>query len=82
MIDNRVYSHYTFDELRELRNTIDREIEKRRRELRDQRFEAMMKAIADFKEVCPNARVSDEYCEDYIATISDIAERDAWDFGP
>lgn len=77
-MDNRVYSHYSLDELREMRGAIDAEMTKRRNQLKDERFNAMIKAIREFKEVCPFAQVCD-----YETSISivEIADRDNWDFG-
>lgn len=74
----RIYSHYSLEELREIRKAVDGEIEKRKMALRDERFNAMMKAIQEFKEVCPYAKVCDY--EDYTS-ITDIADRDNWEFG-
>ena len=70
----RVYSHYTFDELCEIREAINLAFTKRKNQLREERFNA----IREFKEVCPYARVSD-YEES--VSITEIADRDNWEFG-
>ena len=76
----RIYSHYSLDELREMREAINCEIEKRRIALRDERFNAMIEAIRAFKEICPDANVRD--CDDYEISYSihDIADPHNWDF--
>ena len=70
------YSHYSLDELREMRETINREIEKRRM-VRDERFNTMMKAIREFEEVCPDAEVCDY---DIGISIHHMTDRDNWFF--
>ena len=74
----QVYSHYTFDELCEMREAINREFTKRKNQLREERFNAMMKAIREFKEVCPYAKVCNY--EDYVS-ITEIADRNMWELG-
>jgi hypothetical protein len=72
------YSHCTFDELREIREAINLELTKRKNQLREERFNAMMKAIREFKEICPYAKVCDY--EESIS-ITEIADRNMWEFG-
>ena len=71
------YSHYTFDELCDIREAINLEFTKRKKQLREERFNAMMKAIHDFEEVCPDAKVYD-YEMSY--SIHYMADRDNWSF--
>ena len=71
------YSHYTFDELCDIREAINLEFTKRKKQLREERFNAMMKAIREFKEVCPYAKVCNY--EDYVS-ITEIADRNLWEF--
>ena len=71
-------SQCSLDELREIYSAINREIELRKHQLRDKRFDAMMQAIQEFKEVCPCAKVCDY---EYSVYISYIADRDNWEFG-
>ena len=73
-----IYSHYNLEELREILSDVNREIEKRKMALRDERFNAMMKAIREFEEVCPDAKVCD-YEMSY--SIHYMADRDNWDLG-
>ena len=47
-------SQCSLEEMYKMRETINREIEKRRM-VRDERFNTMMKAIREFEEVCPDA---------------------------
>ena len=74
----RVYSHYSLEELREIRKAVDGEIEKRKNQLREERFNAMIKTIQEFREVCPRATVFDY---ENSVPIVDVASRDNWDFG-
>ena len=71
-------SQCSLEEMREMRAAIDKEITRRKNEVRESRFNEMMKAIRDFKEVCPDAKVCDY---EYSVFISYIADRDNWEFG-
>ena len=71
------YSHYSLDELRKMREIINREIEERRID-RDERFNVMVKAIREFEEVCPDAEV---YNYDVGISIHYMTDRDNWEFG-
>lgn len=73
----RVYSHYNLEELREIRKAVDSEIEKRKNQLREELFNTMMKAIREFEEVHPDAKVCD-YEMSY--SIHYMADRDNWNF--
>ena len=71
-------SQCSLEEMREMRAAIDKEITRRKNVLRESRFNEMMKAIQNFREVCPCAQVSDY---DYIISIEHIVDRDNWEFG-
>ena len=71
-------SQCSLEEMREMRAAIYKEITRRKNEVRESRFNEMMKAIRDFKEVCPDAKVCDY---EYSVFISYIADRDNWEFG-
>ena len=75
---NHNYSQYSMEELREISSDVNREIDLRKHQLRDRRFDAMMQAIQEFKEVCPCAKVCDY---EYSVYINYIADRDNWEFG-
>ena len=72
------FSELSIDELREMQEQIYQEIKERYAVLRDEKFDALIKAINEFKNVCPHAKVCDY---DYSVFISYMADRDNWDFG-
>ena len=72
------FSKLSIDELREMQEQIYQEIKERNAVIRNERFDAMIKAINEFKDVCPYAKVCDY---DYSVFISYMADRDNWDFG-
>ena len=71
-------THYSAEDLRDMSTKINRKLDRRKNVLREERFNAMMKAIQAFREVCPCATVFD-----YRNSISIVhaANRDSWDFG-
>ena len=71
------FSHYTLKELREMSEVINRAINQQRMALRDTRFNAMIKAISEFAEVCPDAMV---YDNEYSYPIGAMADGDNWAF--
>ena len=72
------FSELSVEELREIEKKINQEITERNAVVRNERFDAMIKAINEFKDVCPCAKVCDY---DYSVYISYMADRDNWDFG-
>lgn len=75
---NYDFSKLSIDELHEMQEQIYQEIKERNAVVRNERFDAMIKAINEFKDVCPCAKVCDY---DYSVYISYMADRDNWDFG-
>lgn len=72
------YSRYSLEELREMRKAINNEIDTQMNQLREDRFNSMVKAIQAFREVCPCATVFDYKNS---VSIADMTNLDNWDFG-
>lgn len=72
------FSKLSADELHEMQEQIYEELKERTAVVRKERFDAMIKAIDAFRELCPSAKVCDY---DYSVFISYIANGDNWDFG-
>ena len=72
------FSHLTLNELIDLRFTVDQAITKRKQELMDERFSAMIKAIEDFRDVCPYAEVRDD---EYSFSVMYLVDPENWWMG-
>ena len=71
-------SQCSLEEMHEMRAAIEKEIMRRKNEVRESRFNEMMKAIQKFREVCSYAQVCDY---EKTIPIEYLADRDNWEFG-